>query len=183
MVVLGIDPGSRFTGYGVVEVDGSREQIVEFGVLRLESKANHQLRLKEVYDRISEVAARVCPDECAIEMPVYGQNPQSMLKLGRAQAAAMMAVLNRSVPVTEYTPKEVKKSVTGRGNASKEQVWYMVRAILSLEDDEKPMMLDASDALAVGICHAHRLSNGVSKKHDSWQAFVRDNPDRIVGGG
>ncbi len=183
MIVLGIDPGSRFTGYGVVEVEGSREQIVEFGVLRLETKANHQLRLKEVYDRISEVAARLCPDECAIEMPIYGQNPQSMLKLGRAQAAAMMAVLNRSVPVTEYTPKEVKKSVTGRGNASKEQVWYMVRAILSLENDEEPMMLDASDALAVGLCHAHRLSNGLSKKHDGWQAFVRDNPDRIVGGG
>lgn len=183
MIVLGIDPGSRFTGYGVVEVQGSRERIIDFGVLRLESKPNHQLRLKEVYDRISEVASRLCPDECAIEMPIYGSNPQSMLKLGRAQAAAMMAVLNLRIPVTEYTPKEVKKSVTGRGNASKEQVWYMVRAILSLEEDEKPMMLDASDALAVGLCHAHRLSSGSSvKRHGSWEAFLRANPNRIAGG-
>lgn len=180
MVVLGIDPGSRCTGYGVVEVTGSKERIIEFGVLRLEKKPTHQLRLKEVYDRITEVAARVCPDECAIEMPVYGRNPQSMLKLGRAQAAAMMAVLNRSVPVTEYTPKEVKKSVTGRGNATKEQVWYMVRAILNVNGDDDSMMLDASDALAVGLCHAHRLSNGVSKKHGNWASFVRANAHRIV---
>lgn len=179
MIVLGIDPGSRFTGYGVVEVTGSRERILDFGVLRLESKPSHQMRLKEVYDRISEVTARLCPDECAIEMPVYGRNPQSMLKLGRAQAAAMMAVLNRSVPVTEYTPKEVKKSVTGRGNASKEQVWYMVRAILSMDDEDERMMLDASDALAVGLCHAHRLANGIPKKHSSWEAFLRANPGRI----
>ncbi len=183
MIVLGIDPGSRFTGYGVVEVDGSGERIIEFGVLRLDSKPNHQLRLKEVYDRITDVTARLCPDECAIEMPVYGRNPQSMLKLGRAQAAAMMAVLNRSIPVAEYTPKEVKKSVTGRGNATKEQVWYMVRAILSLDADDQEMLLDASDALAVGICHAHRLSNGTSRKrHRSWEAFLRANRDRIVDG-
>lgn len=182
MIVLGIDPGSQCTGFGVVEVEGSRERVIEYGVLRLEKHASHQLRLKEVYDRITEVAARLCPDECAIEMPVYGQNPQSMLKLGRAQAAAMMAVLNREVPVTEYAPKEVKKSVTGRGNASKEQVWYMVRAILSIADEADDMLLDASDALAVGLCHAHRLSNGAAAtKHTSWESFLRANPDRIAG--
>lgn len=180
MIVLGIDPGSRFTGFGVVEVVGSREHVIEFGVMKLDRHDSHQLRLKEVYDRIADVVARVCPDECAIEMPVYGRNPQSMLKLGRAQAAAMMAVLNREIPVTEYAPKEVKKSVTGRGNATKEQVWYMVRAILEIDGDEDEMMLDASDALAVGLCHAHRLSNGVSKKHKSWESFVRANPGRVI---
>lgn len=178
MIVLGIDPGSRFTGFGVVELIGSNEHVIEYGVLRLERHDSHQLRLKEVYDRISAVADRVCPDECAIEMPIYGRNPQSMLKLGRAQAAAMMALLNRQVPITEYAPKEVKKSVTGRGNATKEQVWYMVRAILAIDD---PVMLDASDALAVSLCHAHRLSRaGSSEKHGSWDAFLRANPDRIV---
>lgn len=181
MTVLGIDPGSRFTGFGVVEIDGAQERIVEYGVLCLERHKSHQVRLKEVYDRISDVAARVCPDECAIEMPIYGRNPQSMLKLGRAQAAAMMAVLNREVPVTEYAPKEVKKSVTGRGNATKEQVWYMVRAILSIDDDVDGMMLDASDALAVGLCHAHRLADRTSsKKHTSWESFLRANPGRIA---
>lgn len=182
MIVLGIDPGSRHTGYGVLEVNGSREQIVEYGVLHLDREATHQMRLKRVYDRITEVLRRVCPDECAIEMPIYGQNPQSMLKLGRAQAAAMVAVLNREIPVTEYTPKEVKKSVTGRGNASKQQVWYMVRMILEVSDDSEEMLLDASDALAVGICHAHRLAHGAAGKHKSWESFVRANPGRIRTG-
>lgn len=184
MIVLGIDPGSRHTGYGVLEIDGSRETVLEFGVLHLDSDENHQIRLKQVYDRITEVAGRVCPDECAIEMPVYGRNPQSMLKLGRAQAAAMMAVLNRQIPVAEYTPKEVKKSVTGKGNASKQQVWYMVRAILEVTDDSEAMLLDASDALAVGLCHAQRLSHGTSgrrKNQKSWESFLRANPGRIEG--
>ena len=90
-----------------------------------------------------------------------------------------MAVLNRYVPVTEYTPKEVKKSVTGRGNASKQQVWYMVRAILEVGEDAEEMLLDASDALAVGLCHAHRLAHGASTKHRSWESFLRANPGRV----
>lgn len=181
MIVLGIDPGSRHMGYGVLELEGSQETVLEFGVLHLDAEKHHQFRLKQVYDRINEVAARVCPDECAIEMPVYGRNPQSMLKLGRAQAAAMMAVLNRQIPVAEYTPKEVKKSVTGRGNASKQQVWYMVRAILEVQNHSEAMLLDASDALAVGLCHAHRLAHGRSGKQKSWESFVRANPGRIAG--
>jgi crossover junction endodeoxyribonuclease RuvC len=179
MIVLGIDPGSRHTGYGVLEIEGSNERMLEFGVLHLEIDEDHQLRLKRVYDRITEVANRVCPDECAIEMPIYGQNPQSMLKLGRAQAAAMMAVLNRQIPVTEYTPKEVKKSVTGRGNASKQQVWYMVRSILNVSNHTEEMLLDASDALAVGLCHAHRLSHRAASKTKNWESFIRLNPGRI----
>ncbi|MEX0747056.1 MAG: crossover junction endodeoxyribonuclease RuvC [Rhodothermales bacterium] len=178
MIVLGIDPGSRFMGYGILEVVGSRERIIECGVLQLDTEDDHQLRLKRVYDRVSEIASQYPPDECAIEMPVYGRNPQSMLKLGRAQAAAMMAVLNRQVPVTEYTPKEVKKAVTGKGNATKEQVSYMVRAILSIDAPDR-MTLDATDALAVGLCHAHRLSHGASSKHKSWESFVRSNPGRV----
>ena len=178
MLVLGIDPGSQFTGYGILEVNGSRERIVDYGVLKLESHKNHVDRLKQVYDRVSEIAARHQLDHCAIEMPVYAQNAQSLLKLGRAQAAAMMAVLNRSVPITEYTPKEVKKAVTGKGNATKEQVWYMVRAILSIDGDDT-MMLDASDAIAVGLCHAHRLGHGTVTNHKSWESFVRANPGRV----
>lgn len=168
-------------GYGVLKFEGSQETVLEFGVLHLDAERHHQFRLKQVYDRINEVAERVRPDECAIEMPVYGRNPQSMLKLGRAQAAAMMAVLNRQIPVAEYTPKEVKKSVTGRGNASKQQVWYMVRAILEVQNDSEAMLLDASDALAVSLCHAHRLSHGTAGKQKSWESFVRANPGRVAG--
>jgi crossover junction endodeoxyribonuclease RuvC len=177
MIILGIDPGSRHTGYGVVEHEGGRQQIVEYGVLHLDVTDDHEVRLKRIYDRLTQVVDRCLPDECAIEMPIYGRNPQSMLKLGRAQAAAMLAVLNRQIPVTQYTPKEVKKSVTGNGNAAKEQVWFMIRNLLALEEDKG---LDASDALAVALCHAHRQARGAATNtFKDWSAFLRANPDRI----
>lgn len=181
MIVLGIDPGSRHTGYGVIEIEGKRERLVEYGVLDLEKHADHTLRLRQIYERLTQVIERALPDECAVEMPVYGRNPQSMLKLGRAQAAAMLAVLNRDIPVTQYTPSEVKKSVTGNGNAAKEQVWYMVRSILSIRDEAGDVGLDASDALGVALCHAHRLAHGATRKYKNWESFVRANPERMSG--
>ncbi len=179
MIVLGIDPGSLHTGYGVIEVDGGQETLVAYGVLHLDAHRSHQWRLKQVYDRLTEVVAQTTPDECAVEMPVYGRNPQSMLKLGRVQAAAMLVALNHQIPVTQYTPKEVKKSVTGNGNAAKEQVWFMVKAILHIEED---VSLDTSDALAVALCHAHRRTDGgTATPHKNWAAFVQANPGRIEG--
>ncbi len=179
MVILGIDPGSRCAGYGFIEVEGKRERLLACGVLRLDGRDSHVLRLKQIYDELTALIDVHPPDECAVEMPVYGRNPQSMLKLGRAQAAAMLALLNREVPVTEYAPKEVKKSVTGNGNASKRQVRYMVTSILSIDEAETPA-LDASDALAVGLCHAHRLKSGREPHHKGWAAFVEANPDRLA---
>lgn len=195
MRILGIDPGSRVTGYGVIDVVKGKETLVEYGVLRLDATKSHEVRLKQIYDRLTKVVARCLPDESAVEMPVYGKNPQAMLKLGRAQAAAMLAVLNREIAVTQYTPKEVKKSVCGNGNAAKEQVWFMVRSILTISEDgagqKKPVnktgnpidptAYDATDALAVALCHAHRHSSPGASKHKDWSSFIRDNPDRISG--
>ncbi len=178
MIILGIDPGSRATGYGVLEMDNGSERVIEFGVLRLDTLDHHHLRLKSIYDQVVEIIERCTPDECAVEMPVYGRNPQSMLKLGRAQASAILAALNRQVPVAQYTPKEVKKSVTGNGAASKQQVWYMVRSILSI-GDEQEIKHDASDALAVALCHAHRDGDDENPTVTGWAAFVRENPDRV----
>ncbi len=178
MLILGIDPGSQHTGYALVEVEGGKETLVAHGTLHLDTSGEHQDRLKELYDRLSAVIDEMPPDECAVEMPVYGKNPQSMLKLGRAQAAAMLVALNRQIPVTQYVPTEVKKSVTGTGGASKEQVAYMVRTLLGLKDDVA-MSLDASDAVAVALCHAHRRAQGTTKQHKNWAAFVRDNPNRV----
>ncbi|MBT8401801.1 MAG: crossover junction endodeoxyribonuclease RuvC [Rhodothermia bacterium] len=180
MIILGIDPGSRFTGFGVLLVEQDRETVIEFGVIRVGAASDQHLRLKNIYDGLTEVIERCMPDQCAIEMPVYGQNPQSMLKLGRAQAAAMLAALNRQIPVAQYTPKEVKKSVTGNGNASKRQVWYMVRSILDITGDDDGMGLDASDALAVGLCHSHRdAPRDAGGGYGNWAGFVRDNPGRV----
>lgn len=179
MLILGIDPGSRFTGFGIIVCEGGKERVLDYGVLRLDERDSHALRLKHIYDRVLKLIDTHLPDECAIEMPVYGNNPQSMLKLGRAQAAAMLAVLNREIPVTQYSPKEVKKSVTGNGNASKQQVWYMVRSILTIGSDDVPMGTDAADALAVSLCHAHRGSQNGGKRFSGWDAFVRQNPGRV----
>jgi crossover junction endodeoxyribonuclease RuvC len=176
MIVLGIDPGSRITGYGVIEITNEGHRVIDYGLVKPEGR-DHALRLAQIHGAIGKILDKMPPDACAIEMPVYARNAQSMLKLGRAQAAAMLAVLNREIPVVEYTPKEVKKSVTGNGNATKSQVWFMVKKLLTIEEDRG---LDAADALAVGLCHAHRLGGAGNRRGGkTWASFVRDNPDRI----
>lgn len=176
MIILGIDPGTRHTGYGVVETDGKNETALDYGVVDLSRRMDHTLRLERIYETLLEIIDAHHPDVCAIEMPVYGKNAQSMLKLGRAQAAVMLAATHRQIPITEYTPKEVKKSVVGNGNAAKEQIWYMLKAILNLTDNRG---LDASDALGVALCHAHRVHRMSKGAHKTWEAFVKANPERI----
>jgi crossover junction endodeoxyribonuclease RuvC len=178
MVVLGIDPGSRFTGYGLIDTGGADESLVAYGVIRLDDTDSHPQRLKQIYAEVAALIEQHAPEALAIEMPVYGRNPQSMLKLGRAQAAAMLAGLNRDVPVAQYTPKEVKKSVTGNGNASKKQIRFMVKSILSMGRDAE-VALDASDALAVALCHSNRSAHGRTQAYTGWDSFVQANPDRI----
>jgi len=179
MIILGIDPGSLVTGFGVIESEDNKERLIAQGTIRLDRKASHQNRLRTIYEELHILIKEHLPDMCAIEMPVYGNNAQSMLKLGRAQAAAMLASLNLQIPITEYTPKEVKKAVTGNGNATKEQVRYMIRSILVISE-EIEIGLDASDALAVGMCHIHRGETQNRKTHQTWDSFLRANPDRIV---
>jgi crossover junction endodeoxyribonuclease RuvC len=177
MLILGIDPGSRATGFGLVATGATEEQFVAADTIRLEATDEHPDRLKQIYDALIDVIDTHEPGAFSIEMPVYGQNPQSMLKLGRAQAAAMMAALNRGLPVAQYTPKEIKKSVTGNGNASKTQVRYMIDAILSTND--RDFSHDAADALATALCHANRDAHDAGQSYTGWASFVDANPDRI----
>lgn len=177
MLILGVDPGSRATGYGLIDRTGGNETLVASDTIRLGDTEDHPARLKQIYDRLAEVIDDHEPAEFAIEMPVYGQNPQSMLKLGRAQAAAMMAALNRDLPVAQYTPKEVKKSVTGNGNASKKQIRFMVQSILSRGDTE--FTHDTADALAIALCHGNRDAHGDTDSYTGWASFVEANPDRV----
>ena len=179
MIVFGIDPGSRQTGYSLISVEDSSETPIDFGVVRLSGEENHPQRLKTIYHELATLVDEHEPDVLAIEMPVYGRNPQSMLKLGRAQAAAMLAGLNQGLTVAQYTPKEVKKSVTGNGNASKQQIRYMVHAILDLDGAADDLPLDASDALAVALCHGNRQSHGDTQQYTGWASFVESNPDRV----
>ena len=180
MRVLGIDPGSSQTGYGVID---ELNRVHGFGVVAL--TGDHMLRIQTIYHEVTKLVTLLKPNTCAIEMPVYGRNPQAMLKLGRAQAAAMLAILNQGVSVAQYTPKMVKRSVTGNGNASKEQVAYMVTSLLEFNGLSDGVPYDASDALAVAFCHKERELTGKQPgetHYSGWAAFIRENPDRIVEG-
>ncbi len=175
-IILGIDPGTIVMGYGIIEVTGNKLKLLQYGVIHLKKYAEHSLRLKKIYERIGQVIEDYSPDEVALEAPFFGKNVQSMLKLGRAQGVAMAAALSRDIPVTEYAPLKVKKSVTGKGQASKEQVCTMVMHLLKIKNE--PILLDATDALAVAICH-HFQGGTQTKAEKSWGAFLKNNPGRL----
>ncbi|MEM6643388.1 MAG: crossover junction endodeoxyribonuclease RuvC [Bacteroidota bacterium] len=177
-VILGIDPGTNVMGYGLILCQRSKISIIQFGVIHLSKYQNHELKLKKIYGRVTELINEYLPDEVALEAPFYGKNVQSMLKLGRAQGVAMAAALNKEIPIHEYAPKRVKQSVTGNGNASKEQVAAMIQQLLKLK--EVPKLLDATDALAVALCHHFTSKLGLSPgKKGGWKSFITDNPGRI----
>lgn len=163
-------------GYGLILVKGSQLSIVQFGVIHLSKYTGHELKLKKIFDRIVSLIDDYHPDEVALEAPFFGKNIQSMLKLGRAQGVAMAAALSREIPINEYAPKKVKQSVTGNGNASKEQVAAMLQQLLKFK--EQPKLLDATDALAVAVCHYFQ-GGKVQKSHKSWGAFLSENPKRM----
>lgn len=148
------------------------------GVLKLGRLSNHALKLKRIFDRVLTIIDEYHPDEVAVEAPFYGKNVQSMLKLGRAQGVAMAGALYRDIPITEYTPRKIKQSITGRGGASKEQVAGMLYNLMAIK--EAPDYLDATDGLAVAVCHYFQAGKtGEDKKYGSWKSFLSDNPDRV----
>jgi len=177
VIVLGIDPGSVRTGFGVIEWRSDQVGVVlDRGIVR--PSGAHVEKLGQIYDGITRVIEKYRPalGTCAIEMPVYAKNAQAMLKLGRAQAAAMLAAHNQGLVVHQYTPKSIKLSVTGNGAAGKEQVAYMVRSLLGMREDVCTM--DGSDALAVALCHCHHQLQP-HQEHGDWSTFARENPGRI----
>lgn len=173
-----MDPGTTVMGYGVIKLKGNSYHLLQYGVIHLTKYSSHELKLKKIFERVRQIIDEFMPDEVAIEAPFYGKNVQSMLKLGRAQGVAMAAVLSRNIPITEYAPKKVKQSVTGNGNASKEQVAAMINQLLKF--DLKPEYFDATDALAVALCH-HFSGSTQKTGSKSWKAFVNANPSRIKG--
>jgi crossover junction endodeoxyribonuclease RuvC len=177
-VILGIDPGTVVMGYGLVQVDGKKLQLVAKGVIKLNKLDEHPERLKKIFSRTVEIIKQYQPSHLAIEAPFFGKNVQSMLKLGRAQGVAIAAALSQDVPISEYSPRKIKQSITGNGNASKEQVCGMLENLLNAKLDDVP--LDATDGLAAAICH-HFNSAGVSsssKSYSGWASFLKENPDR-----
>lgn len=180
-IILGIDPGTVVMGWGLIMVQGNTIRLLEMDVLKLGGK-------KDIYERLEMIHTTVCaiikthrPQLFAIEAPFFGKNVQSMLKLGRAQGVAIAAAMQSNLPVTEYSPKKIKQSITGNGNADKQQVWKMLQHVLELADTDI-RYFDASDALAVALCHHYQTNSAIQPttgKLKSWADFVSNNPGRV----
>ena len=176
--IIGIDPGSNVMGFAIIEIHKKQAKVLEMGAISMGYLKEHQLKLKMIFEEIQLLIQKYQPKDMAIEAPFYGKNVQSMLKLGRAQGVSMAAAITNGVDVTEYSPKKIKQSVTGSGNASKEQVAAMLENILKVKIDDT--YLDATDALATAVCHFFQSSSamGATKKYKDWSGFIKDNPNR-----
>lgn len=179
-IILGIDPGTRFLGYGLLRINNDKVTVLQYGVLNLTKYTTQGAKFLKIHERVLGILEEFLPDEIAIESPFFGKNIQSMLKLGRVQGMVMSLAFSKSIPIAEYEPKKIKQSVTGNGNASKEQVAKMVEIIGNIKLDAK--MHDATDALGIAICHHFHnknISSTLKGTKKGWGAFVTENPERI----
>ncbi|MFI5219852.1 MAG: crossover junction endodeoxyribonuclease RuvC [Bacteroidia bacterium] len=167
-------------GYGILSAQQNNLKLIAAGVIQLDKLDGHALKLKKIFEKTIHLIDEYHPDELSIEAPFFGKNVQSMLKLGRAQGVAIAAALTRTIPIFEYSPKKIKQSITGNGNASKEQVAAMLQRLLAFEN--MPKYLDATDGLAAAVCHHFQNSpqNNEGNKLKNWKAFLNENPGRIV---
>jgi crossover junction endodeoxyribonuclease RuvC len=179
MVIIGIDPGSVICGYGVIDFTNNKLSLIEYGALKVKMKqADFNSRLLDIFNDIQTIVARNNPDQAVFETTFFSKNVQSLVKLTHARAAALLAASVAGVEIYEYSPREIKKSVTGKGNATKEQVRFMVNTMLSIKDENKSF--DASDALAIAICHSGRITSAPTSKIKSWGEYLKLNPDKMV---
>ncbi|MCB0696150.1 MAG: crossover junction endodeoxyribonuclease RuvC [Chitinophagaceae bacterium] len=191
-IILGIDPGTLVMGYGLISVSKNSISLVEMGVLQLAKNKDHSERLKLIFQKMESLIKIHKPQSVAIEAPFYGKNVQSMLKLGRAQGVAIAASMMHGLSAVEYAPRKIKQSITGRGNATKEQVYEMLQRMLKFEEDVR--FMDATDALAVAVCHHYQGKYDeltgtadipkvkAKKKKVGWETFLSANPDRVRKG-
>ena len=204
-IILGIDPGTRIMGYGLIRARGQQFSYIEMGVLNLTKTEDPLVRLEKIHEEVVRIIEAFSPDCLSIETPFYGKNVQSLIKLGRAQGVAIAAAMSKGVQVHEYAPLKIKQSLTGNGSASKEQVCAMVFRVLGMQADQ-PRFLDATDAMAAANCHgihckfnalaasgiktsgskavgADTLRNSKKSssktKNSNWNAFLALHPERV----
>lgn len=179
-IILGIDPGTIVMGYGVLVVEDNKPRLETMGVIQLNKYEDHYLRLKKIFEHVLGLIDHYHPDELAIEAPFFGKNVQSMLKLGRAQGVAMAAALERDIPIFEYAPLKIKMSITGNGQASKEQVAGVLQKYLHIPQEYMLPQLDATDGLAAAVCHFFQSNRPTTeKKYNDWKDFIKKNPGKI----
>ena len=186
-IILGIDPGTIVMGYGLILVNKSNVSLIEMGVLHLSKHKDHAERLQLIFKKMESLIILHKPTAVAIEAPFFGKNVQSMLKLGRAQGVAIAAAMMHDLHAVEYAPRKIKQSITGRGNATKEQVLKMLQHTLNITEDVR--FMDATDAVAAALCHHYQGKTAAIKKDNapkakaksggSWASFIAQNPDRI----
>lgn len=176
-IIIGVDPGTSIMGYGIIKAVGKQTELLTLGVIKLDKINDHALKLEKIFNRIVSLIDEFHPDEMALEAPFFGKNVQSMLKLGRAQGVAIAASLSRQVPFTEYAPKKIKQSITGNGNASKEQVAFMLNKMYKIPNNQ--VYLDSTDALGAAVCHFTQMSSPLGGSKGSWKSFLSNNPDRV----
>lgn len=175
---MGIDPGTSIMGYGIIRALNNKPELVVLGVIDLQKIEDHFVKLKMIFDRTIMLIDEYKPDELAIEAQFFGKNVQSMLKLGRAQGTAIAAGLSRSIPIFEYAPRKIKLSITGQGNASKEQVASILQRLLALK--EIPENLDATDAVATAMCHFYQNKAFIGLNSvKGWKDFINKNPNKV----
>ena len=176
--ILGIDPGTTVTGFGLVEIRNKKPVILDMGKIAPKKGSTHYERIKVLHEESLKLMVKFQPDVMAIEAPFYGKDIQAMLKLGRGQGAIMVAAMMHNIPIHEYAPLLVKQSITGMGRASKQQVAYFLQKVYHL--NELPETMDVTDAIAVAICHFIQLSRPHQKQeYKGWGDFVKKNPGRV----
>lgn len=182
-IIIGFDPGTNKMGYGVLEVEGKKLTSLAMGYIELSKFTTPYLKLRHIYERVEGIVAEYKPYAVAFEAPFYGENVQSMLKLGRAQGVAIAAATRYTSEIYEYSPRKIKIAITGGGAATKEQVAAMIKNTLKL--DSMPDNLDASDGMAAALCHYYQTLNPFSTNRgssDSWSSFIKKNPERVKRG-
>lgn len=179
--ILGIDPGTNYMGYGVIKTGGSKPELQALGILDMKKGSDGYEKLKEIFRFTNDLITQYHPTEFAIEAQFFGKNVQSMLKLGRAQGISIIAALEKGLPVAEYAPLKIKQAITGNGMASKEQVAAMLKQYLHIKSEEMPDHLDATDAVAVALCHHFETNRKpiAGKGFKSWSDFARQNQNRV----
>ncbi len=177
MIIIGVDPGTVYTGFGIINQSRNSLIKVSSGIVKLPSSHSLSVKLEIIYAELDKLLKIYQPSEFAIETAFYGKNVQSAMKIGYARGVSMLAAVHHGIPVSEYSPREIKKAVVGSGAASKEQVGYMIRTLLKLNNEK--MRYDETDALAVALCHAFKLKSP-SKKSKDWKAFIEAFPDRVI---
>ena len=177
MVIFGVDPGTILTGFGIIKSTGNKISHLKSGIIKTNPKDDLSNKLKFIYNSLTKEVSDYKPDVFCIETAFYGKNVQSAMKIGYVRGVAMLVASINDIVCVEYSPREIKKAVVGRGSASKEQVQYMIRNLLNMNNEK--IKFDETDALAVSVCHSVKVNSYIST-NSSWKKFVENNPDKII---